>query len=249
MEKPMPSSTATQTRIPIFEATKTAKRDHVSEVKSKWGTAKIEGPLTQIHRSIIDILLTCYPQHKAAGGEIIVIFPMHDLLKRMRNRTGGWNRDWLKEKLSDLRRASLTIDAKHLDGTRVQIEAGIISEHCSVDIPNKQPRYGVKFSLPYVQYVMSDLGVRYSPEQLDTILSFDALLQAVARFALTHRSINMTLNDILSHIRADQVSDSMIRRRIRSIHAASDQLDELGFELNGKRGKAVLSRKNRRSDA
>ncbi len=242
MEKPMPSSTATQTRIPIFAPTKRVTRKFVSEVESQWGTAKIEGPLTQIHRSIIDILLTCYPQRRMAGGEIAVVFPMYGLLSRLGQSTGLSDRKWLKQKLTELRRASLNIKAQLPDGARVDIETGIINEHRAVQ-KDGTVRYGVVFSEPYVNYVLADIGIRYTMEQLSTILELDAVPQAVARFALTHRALNMTVTDIFGHIGVSGISNRAIRKHVKAVHDSSQALSKLGLQLQGEGKTAVLHRR------
>lgn len=242
MEKPMPSTTAAQTRIPIFAPTKRVTRNFVTEVESKWGTAKIEGPLTQVHRSILDVLLTCYPQKKMKGGSIAVVFPLHDLLKRLGQSTGTTDSKWVKGKLTELRQASLSIKAQLPDGSRVEIETGIINEHRAVH-KNGTTRYGVVFSEPYVNYVQSDIGFRYTTEQLETILSLDAVPQAVARFALTHRALNMSITDIFSHIGVTGISERAIRKHVATVHESADLLKALGLDLRGDGKDSILFRR------
>jgi hypothetical protein len=203
---------------------------------------EITGKLTQIHRSILDVMQSSYSAVELSDGAIAILFSQYDLLKRLGKQDGGSDRKWLEDKLEELRTARLTIRVNH-GQAEYGITTGILREYRWV-AAGETKRFGVVLSPEYARMIESDIGVRYSQDELAILLSLSAQAQAVARFALSHKSLNMSLGDILAALGLTQetVSPRVYRRHVAAVTKDRARLLDLGIVLDGHSKGAIVRR-------
>jgi len=242
----LPTCTASQVRIPIFAPTsgrggkrkkgQKADRDITHEtITNSWGTATITGRLTQLHRTILDILLSGeYQQVCMQDGGVVILGNVYGVLRRLGfSRPGNWDVEWLKERFEELRVARLTVKTKKLE-----VHTGIVAKAAYARLEDESGRrlYAVVLTPEYVRYCQGDQGIHWSMKELEVLVSLPAGVQAVARFMRSHKAgTRYRVDTALSAvgISREDISDRAFRQRRQEVREAAPKLRQLGMVIEG----------------
>lgn len=220
--KDFPTTTVSQSRLPIFLPVKrvASQKESVNiEISNSWGKCTIRKcRLTQVHRNIIE---TIFNKHKQLyiddNGEVSFLFNPYDIQKFLGKAPD--NR-WFSQKLDELRETTIVVQSD-----KWKVHTGIILRHQyltnddyrdsnSTKFGQENP-YMVTFSSEFMKLFSFDLNVYYNKLLGELVLIKSSVTQAVIRFCLTHRSINIELVNLLSTIYA--VRPDMSKRAIRYV--------------------------------
>lgn len=204
-------------------------------VTTPWGCARVNGELTQTHRNILDaIFASAIDTKDGTDGAIQILFDPFVIA----DMTGS-SRDykWLDSIFSDMKKADVHLHDKVLG---LKMWGGIVSEWREsprrVPMPGgalkgDRPLMAVTISAVWMKMYSSTLTVNYS-KLIPAIASLPSgVLQSLTRFCLTHRELNMKLDEVLHHIGAidESISRSQgfdIRKRAREA-----DLSEFGITI------------------
>lgn len=214
-----PTTTVSQSRLPIFLPVKrvaSQKKSVNIEISNSWGKCTIRKcKLTQIHRNIIE---TIFSQHKQLyidnKGETSFLINPYEIQKFLGKKPD--NR-WFSQKLDELRETTIVLHSDNLN-----IHTGIIHSHKYLTNDDyrdsnstkfgQENLYMVTFSSEFMKIFSFDLNVYYNKILGELVLIKSSLTQAVIRFFLTHTSINIKLDNLLSTIYA--IRPDMSKRAI-----------------------------------
>ncbi len=214
------ATTVTQSRVSIFAASK-RKRGYVETVmvKNGWGFAEVTGDLTQIHRTILDVIIASdgerFSRRVTDRGELEVAFPPHALLRILgHDHPGARDFKWLEEMIDDLRtvRFRATINR---NGLVLHKNVGIITAHGRARRGEFEIGYGVQISSEYMAYYSADIPCHTENLTHKIAAIPSGAVQAAVRLLLTHKNdgtvnfsklldmINVVGNDRRKRARAD----------------------------------------------
>ena len=238
------TAAAFESRIPIFGLGRKTTSKIV--VESRWGRATITGRLTQAHRSILDVLFTHY-EPKRASGMIAYLVTQYGMLARLGKQNDGRNRKWLLERLRELTVTGLEVERKG----EVSYSQ-ILSRVKATTIPSRSGEHflGIVINPDYLQLVESDVGIRYTPDELATILELPPAAQAVARFMLSHSrasakfEANFPLKNVIEYIGLAPGSRAAYRAQ-DAVRASAETFQRLGVRVTGERGSESLTLERR----
>lgn len=210
-----PVSTANQSRLPIFPVS--AKDDKaVWRCENATGAVRIlKSKCTQQHLDILEAIHVCALNwHIDALGQISVLFSDTDVLRVL--GTSTTNRQWLLQKLDELREARLEFYVKNRGYT---VRKGVLAEHgwSSVLKPIKNPAYlknfarrdawqpcqglggdlesaghlhKIQYTYEFAAFFLDDVWLTRGPHTKTIIQALTSLAaKAIARFLLAERSV------------------------------------------------------------
>lgn len=238
------STPAAMCRVPIFAPTRRGSTVVCHHVESSWGSATITGRLDQRHRDVIDALLAVQQGHRQASvhGDVAVLVDSADLRRQL-----GWDR-WRYEHiisaLRDLRAAE--IEMRLGDGTTSW--SGILTHIMesasappprhrgarSADITPEPGRTDVRGGAMW-EITVSGAWIaltRHLPCRYpDAVLRMKrGVVQALARFILSHRDPQISINAALDAIGVDPRQRSRARRWVRD---EAESLAAVGVKVAG----------------
>ena len=204
--KKHPITTTTQCRIPIFWPMNKPPRSELVDdlvVKNEWGQATIKKcKLTQIHRNLLDLIFSyhhgIYFYEDGCVGFLIDLYKIQKLFQIEET-----NHSWLFEKFEDLRKALFITETKDW-----VINSGIIRKHLysKEDAEHTANRFGnnklyyVVFESEFMRFFKLDTNLHYITLISKIINLKHGASQALVRFCLSHRRLNMRLTNILNKI-------------------------------------------------
>jgi len=239
-------STVSQSRFPIFSPLcRSKKEEYVLEIENQYGKFKIVAPfrLTQQHRNVLDALFCIYEKRAIQrDGTVDLLFSPTELKKFLNKYLNKkYKTKYWIEKLKELRQASITLEWKKNNTTKIISEMSIVErieyeelidkqatkkmQKMGIDTPVK--KMYIRLSPNYIKLIKEDIIIyAYSRNKLKEFVGQifelkEPLMQAFARFCITHQHLNMKLDDILQIIEPewedlDRRSKSKKRRIIES---------------------------------
>ena len=247
--KKYPITTVTQCRVPIFwPMSKPPRSESVDDlvIENKWGRAIIKRcKLTQVHRNLLDLI---FAHHHGIyfdeDGSVWLLIDLYEIQKMF--QIEETNHSWLVEKLDDLTEALFVTETKHW-----VITSGIIHKHAysktDADHPfNKfgdNKLYYVVFESEFMRFFKLDTNLYYEA-LLDKIIALKyGSSQALARFCLSHRQVNMKLESILTKIgvfRSEMTKQQRNNVRKQVLHEAEKLKNDFGIEIKPMKDKKRL---------
>ncbi|MCG3817983.1 hypothetical protein I3256_18750 [Photobacterium damselae] len=231
-------STRLVSRTAMFLPVKQVSKNFAStdiEVVNNYGTITLRDcKLTQVHRNIVDVIFSNYEPIKMAEGAVAFTFSKYDVLKEL-GHSSKRNTKWLETKLEEMRKASVVLvtDDKAKTSTSYQ---GVIREHQETVLKsgNGQPLYGVVFSANFMKMFDHDLNI-HSAKLTPIILQFEhAVTQAFARACISHRQLNVDLDEMLLSIGVNKanVSDRAYAKNRKAVLDEREALEQqLGITI------------------
>lgn len=237
--KSIPTSTAHQARLQLYQPTRRPK--HMERViTAPWGTATVRGKIGQVHADIVEAICRNAEDHRIipATGHLQVLVDPY----KVRVSVGGgtaYSRDTLWKMLRELRETSIILD---VPAQQLKVLGGILdrveeSPAKRINPLTQQARslWRVTFDPAFAVMLREDLHLYYDPAPLAKIDS--GVAQAIARHILTHRNAptgGWQLDTLIQAVGAGNDSES-IRNRRREVRNCKDQLATLGIMVQGDR--------------
>jgi hypothetical protein len=233
----LPSVTATQVRVQIFEPTRRpkSKRDDVRIVETSWGKAKITGTLAQPHADVLEAILFHATDWKRVGDTVIATVDPH----KIRNSADQHSGSNLEKVLTDIMQA--VIDVRTNDG--IFCKGHIIdhidrSEELKVNpLGGMRPMWQVTIGKAYFQMLIEDKAEqRRDPFLISRITT--GVAQAVTRLCLSHKNTpngGWILDNLIKEVGAGSGGNQLIRDRRREIRNDVDAMAKSGVLVEGDR--------------
>lgn len=237
-------TTASQSRIPIFSATRRPLPVIAQKVSTPWGEGTITGRLGQAHCDFLETACeTAMDSGKDEAGRIMLLLDMGAVRRGMgHNHTT----DEIVLLARDLRAAEIavTVKAPRLEirtDYKIRDYGGILDEIRILDHLNVDRRPGVfaaadtnpwriTFGRSWTQLMENDLPVFYRQRALITALRH-GVSQAMARWALTHTKVpGQPLEDVIGYLRY-RGQKGRVRDRIAEIHEDGEILKNIGVKI------------------
>ncbi|MHB1934913.1 MAG: hypothetical protein ACYCR5_11145 [Leptospirillum sp.] len=212
--------------------------------ENQWGRVTLKKcRLTQTHQNILDsIIVNAHGTRKLPDGRIAFLYSPAKVLRYM--GITPKHHSWLYDKLSDLLTTEVEIETItfRASGTILYEKA-----ESKVPIPGRylpsgkrdgqriEPHYQLVVFHPFFSLLFNlDVALHYR-ECLPEILQLEhAVTQAVVRFCLSHDTVNMALNDVLSALDAIRpgLTDRAVRKITRQVRDESEALRRgFGIEI------------------
>jgi hypothetical protein len=235
--KKIPTSTAHQSRLQLFQPTRRPKV-LARTIETSWGTATVNGKIGQVHADILEAFCR---QAKAfrvsATGQIQILVDPY----KIRTSVGGgkeYSGDTLWKMIEEIK--SVTIELR-APAQKIRVMGGILDlieeSPATVISHNGKPRqlWRVTFNAAFSMLLAEDLALTYDPAPLAKLKA--GISQAIARHILTHKDQpngGWVLDDLIKTVGAGETPTAMKDRR-KEIRADSESLANVGVILDGKR--------------
>lgn len=235
-DKGLPVSTAHQSRLRLFQATRRPKS--IEEIiETSWGKMRIKGRLGQQHADILEAILSTHEKHaKMQDGRIKILIDPYQIMK-VSNQT-SWST--FKKNLDDLMQA--LIEIKEPDNLRC---LGHLIDHIDIAvkkdgtaITKNNPLGGVRemwkveIGKAGTMLIENDLRLFYKTELIAGLRH--GISQAIARHVLTHKTqpTGGWLLDTLITQACGDLTESQIWNRRRELRSDATELKNLGVCLS-----------------
>lgn len=172
--------------------------------------------LTQVHRDILDILLSkAIKKDFAEGIKIICETTFYKIQKELAhkyNKNGCFaNNKWLSDKIDELKDVVIKITDDKNNKISFNI-LGLIGK-------NENNKIVIYFDSSYLQYFYSnDIGINYKKYIKDIVCLKSAQEKALIRYILSNTfkddNFNMNINDILQKIGINKINTTLRRYQI-----------------------------------
>ena len=202
-----------ESKLPVFQPTRRPSRVRQQRFDTAYGSVTVTGKLGQGHRDVLDAVMACAERSKVEDGRLSVLVDPYQLRKMVSSgRNGGmFPYDHIQRLLRDLRAAEVVMDMPALqlrvtDGILADFEESAItkeSEPWAFQTMSGGPRPMLKvtFGKNWTRMLKKDLPVVY---HLPIVIGMrHGASQATARYCLSHREVNDTLDRILVKIGYD----------------------------------------------
>ena len=235
-----PTNSISQMRIPIFlpvEQVRNHDRLKKWEYSSQFGSVTVGNcRLTQNHRNIIDIIFSNYQVvGELNDGSLEFAFTLYDLQKCLKKKSLK-NHHWIKDKLDELVEATLIV--KPTNNFFKEVEFSILNKHAKhQQLCGKTGKklYSVVFNEKYINIFHIETSV-YTGLLTRQIIDLKVPgAQALARYCLSHKNINMRLSKLLAVVGSstDFLPASTVSRVKRRVLECKEQLEEcFGISFN-----------------
>ncbi|WP_018716641.1 hypothetical protein [Arhodomonas aquaeolei] len=231
-------TTAYQSRIPIFAATRRPRRVAAEEVETPWGRATITGRLGQGHRDLLEaaMYIAAGAGVDAEGRARITIDPY-----RLRRTMGAGTRDVSYRHIlglaRDLRAAEVDL---HIPARDIHVYGGVIDELVTAGDPIARRAgtrggdgmtWRITFSRAWSMLLAADIPIAY-PSLRAVLRLRRGATQAVARWALTHRCVRgEAIADVLRRLTPSS-SPARRRQQVAEVLADADALADAGVTID-----------------
>lgn len=225
---------ASACHIPIFAPTRRPRHRQAWNVETSWGWAQVTGKLGQQHRDLLDAArLVAEREDWTTDGR------MHLLVDsaRLRSVMGGDGVNWplIKTWFADLTRSKVEY---HITRPEIDGFGELISDVAIAKVPEPPPtrpgafsngrRYlRISFGIGWSKLLSDDNDIRYPLRQVVGLRH--GVSQAIARYCLSHRTVNDTISGLLAKVGAE----GRTRDRRRELQADADALRALSIEISG----------------
>jgi hypothetical protein len=202
---------------------------NIRVIENSWGKVELRNRiLTQIHRDIIDAILSVSKEMNKINSGIEVYFSTTDVLKKLKQKNLK-NHKWLREKIKEIADFRVVLSKNGEDRS-----FNIFTEDDSSEAKGLNR---VVFTNRYLKFFDESLLINYKNE-LDKLLEVDsALLKAIIRFFWTHStpkfSISIEGNDdkkgLLETIGFPMDSIRIVQKAKKEIKDNQEFLKEYGI--------------------
>lgn len=237
-------TTVNQSRIPIFSATRRPLPVVAYEASSPWGKAIITGRLGQAHRDFLEVACqTAIGSKEDKEGRIMLLLDMAAVRRGMGHE---YSTRHILGLARDLRAAEVDLRVNHPEiqvqtNYRIRDYGGIIDEIAVIeklDLTRKNGTYEmydahpwrITFGRSWSYLMKNDLPVFYRHLSIITAMRH-GVSQALARWALSHRSVNEPLENVIGYLR----KTGRMRDRIAEVCADKALLSKVGVEIQDNR--------------
>lgn len=255
-----PTGTAHQVRVPIFLPVNQVRSSTGKNVKTpnkeEWIYASQHGVvtvrhhrLTQEHKNIVEVILTHYrPSVVHSDGSWEFKFTLYDLQKNLQKKSKT-NNQWIRQKLDELQGVQFVIEpANGIPFKR--ITCSVLNDH-STDFldtgKNGEPMYTVTFNRYYMHFFDVDTHL-HTNKLTDSIISLDlSAAQALVRYCLSHKSLNMYLDQALENIGISTtfLPASTVTRTRKSIIEVKPKLESFGITISDEKPHVVTYKQHK----
>lgn len=227
----LPTSTATPTRLCVFQATRRPKQI-TKTIETAFGYLTIDGQLGQAHADLMECLMYCAEKHRIKEGRLEVLIDPYSLRKSL-GSSGQYSASQIKILRTDLKKAILTIDTEDIECECNILEKVVISKIGRPDprrwmTGERKLEYWV-FSQEWTEIINKDIKRYYNPLPLCGIEA--GSVSAIARHILTHQHQPNGGWKLAGLLKAVDVARSASKVRQELIQHA-DVLAELGIEFD-----------------
>lgn len=246
--KKHPITTVTQCRVPIFWPTnKPPRSGNIPDlvVENDWGKGTIKGcKLTQVHRDLLDVIFAYHQGiYRHEDGCFGFLVDLYEIQKRLQIEVH--NHRWILNKLEDLMTTIFVTETDDWVITGVILRKHSYSKRDAGHTPEKfgvNRLYYVVFEAEFMKFFDLDMHVSYF-QLVDKIINLKSpTCQALVRFCLSHRCLNMDLEELLTKIgvlRSD-LDRPRKTRILQQVFLESDVLKEdFGIEINPMKNKRL----------
>lgn len=226
------------------------KKDKKIIRSTNWGKIEIEKtPLSQVHRDILDCILTYGKVVKPLDGAntVAMTFSAREILKKYYGDHKSGNIKFLEDRLTDMMSSIINIRPNNGDFAKFQILS-------FVGFKKELNSFYLEFHPKYAEFFAKSLTINYE-ESLEEILQIkEPIIKAIVRLALTHKSqFQMRVYDptegtgktgILEAIGYPIESPSMKKRAFKILKDNVDTLKSFGIYYNPEEKSAIRYKKN-----
>ena len=204
-----------ESKLPVFQPTRRPSRVRQQRFDTAYGSVTVTGKLGQGHRDVLDAVMACAERSKVEDGRLSVLVDPYQLRKTVSSGRGGgmFPYDHIRRLLRDLRTAEVDMDMPALrlrvtDGILADFEESAITKasepwEFQTTSGGPRPMLKVTFGKNWTRMLAMDLSVVY---QLPIVIGMrHGASQATARYCLSHRKVNDTLDGILVKIGYDPI--------------------------------------------
>jgi len=239
--KNKPISTVSQCRLPVFapcyRPPKHTKKAREEKIITPWGSIKIKGDLTQIHRDVLDWIFAKAQKHEKYKN--VFLFSPRQMAKELGLYVKGGNYcRFLKEKFEEMRIARMTIETD-----KFVAFCGIVYEHGYSKYQQKEDAvigkkifndklYYVIFEPKYMLLLKTDIAICYLPFVQNILKIKSPVVKAFIRFILSHKDIKMSLNKILDAIGLKNISKRKKKDKKKEIILHKEMLEKFGIVID-----------------
>ena len=232
--KRMKSAPVSHIRCPVYQASKTGTEITTARITSERHgiTWTVTGRLGQVHTAIRNVLLSGeYEQIEMSDGAVLVLCDVYGVLRRLGHKSpNAGNARWLRDRIEDLRVASLVED-----GPDSVTMTGIVYRHQYSKITDSRGRqkYAVVFSAEYVRSVRQGMSVCFSPAQAQALARMPAVASAAMQYMWTHRpGAQYRIDTLLDAIGVSGSKSKMSKDRSKIKAAIESQGALFGIRIN-----------------
>ncbi len=240
----MPTATAREHRLRLFQATRRPKPLRDVEIKTPWGRIILTGRLGQGHADMLDAI--CFHAERRAELKDGRIKLLVDPAKV--RRACGIGGEQLKKLARELREATIEIKepreiacigglVDHID-TAVRSDGTPHTQHNPLT-GGERELWRVELGKALCKLVKQDVWVGYDPAGVSSL--HHGIGQAVARHVLTHENQprgGWKLDTLIEAV-AGQIGDTAMRHRRREIRDDAASMAAIGVLIDGGRVRRV----------
>lgn len=241
--KKLASTTLNQSRIKLFQATRTPEYQKGVKQETPWGSVTVTGKLGQGHADVLEALLyTALENGKTEDGRIKILVDPYQVKKvaNLKSSTA------LNTILYELISAVLVIEIKQPNikssGHLIDyITDAVKSNGQKITKPNpmtggERPMLRVELGKALTDIINQDYSLNRDPNPIARLKS--GICQALARFVISHKEQpngGWRLDTIIKHLVDENSCNQLIRDSRRRIRKNKDSLFDLGITVKDDR--------------
>jgi len=209
--KNKPINTVSQCRMPVFapiyfaQKCRHPKKIREEKIITPWGTLKIKGELTQLHRDMLDWIFAKAQKHEKYKSAFL--FSPRQMARDLGIyiKNGNYCK-FFKEKFENMRTARVTIETDQMIVYCGLIREHGYSKHKLNDAASSGKKvfndkfYYVLFEPKYITFINNDIAMCYLPLVDDILQIKSPVVKAFVRFIISHKDLKMSLNKIMEAI-------------------------------------------------
>jgi hypothetical protein len=157
---------------------------------------KLQGKkLTQVHKDIMDIVMFYGRDFKKNDlfGKTITLY---EIQKRLQYKSKN-NNKWIREKLKELKRATIEITKKRKDGKNQVFEISILR---ATLLDEETQEYAIIFEELYLMFFELYVSINYKTLLKDILNLEHAITKASVRYLLTFKEHQINIDKLLDRI-------------------------------------------------
>jgi hypothetical protein len=233
----MPTATAREHRLRLFQATRRPKQQRDAEIKTQWGRIVLTGRLGQGHADVLDAI--CFHAERRAELEDGRIKLLVDPAKV--RRACGVGGEQLKKMARELREATIEIreprEIACIGGLVDHIDTAVRSDGTPVTkfdplTGGERELWRVELGKALCKLVKKDVWVGYDPAGVSSLKH--GISQAVARHILTHENQprgGWHEDTLIRAVCGEEIAGQMLWDKRRELRADAGRLAGLGVLL------------------
>ena len=240
----VPTATAREHRLRIFQATRRPHAIRDAEIKTGWGHIIVTGRLGQSHADMLDAILYCAEKvARTPDGRIKLLVDPAKVRKKI--RVGG---EMLEKLARDLREATLHIKSPKelacIGGIIDHIDTAVRQDGTPITRRNpltkgEREMWRVEIGKAFCRLLEKDAWLRYDPTPIAQMRH--GISQAIARHVIGHKhqpTGGWDLRALISTVSGD-IGDADMRQRLHEVRKDAALLKEAGVEIDGHGSRVV----------